>query len=650
MCRRSTFSNIRGAVKGHFADKEEREMPYKALYRETRPEVFEDLLGQDPIVKILKHQISTDTVSHAYLFCGTRGTGKTTTARLLAKAVNCLEEDPEKRPCGHCENCKAIADGTFMDVIEIDAASNNGVDNIRELRESVKYPPAVGRTKVYIIDEVHMLSSGAYNALLKTLEEPPEHVIFILATTDPEKLPKTVLSRCMRLDFRRVSGHVLAEHMRDIASERGVEITDDALRLIASGADGSVRDSLSILEQCLAGGSSHITRDDVLDLLGGLSTEFYQEMTSCVIAGDVSGALVKLDEALRAGRDVRQMMKDWMTYFRDLLIVKYVDEPEDMLDVSAENVEMMKEQAENISLAKINNAVIVLAKAIEDSRYSSQARILMEMAIVDITVPEAMTAPAGQPAGGTQMSGSQTGRQAAPRRSQPVQRPLRGQDRQDASQGQNPAREKSAPQDRMTQQPEGKPQKQQQPADMQEPGPDMIPEPMTEPAPEPDIMQEAMMEAESMSEVPAPDEAAGPFADQAADAQAPAAGQDGAVESSEELSESVSDIWQDTVDALQNDPEDHHHYWSMLREGVVPGGIKGDEFSLIVQRRMAGEIVKEHTPQISEKLFEITGQHYNIILKEPEKGEKKKDAADDEELRRLAKEASDFLGTDVKIK
>ncbi|MGN0709454.1 MAG: DNA polymerase III subunit gamma/tau [Anaerovoracaceae bacterium] len=622
-------------------------MPYKALYRETRPEVFDDLLGQDPIVKILRHQISTGTVSHAYLFCGTRGTGKTTTARLLAKAVNCLEEDPEKRPCGHCENCRAIADGTFMDVIEIDAASNNGVDNIRELRESVKYPPAVGRTKVYIVDEVHMLSSGAYNALLKTLEEPPEHVIFILATTDPEKLPKTVLSRCMRLDFRRVSGRVLADHMRDIAEERGVEITDDALRLIASGADGSVRDSLSILEQCLAGGSSHITRDDVLDLLGGLSTEFYQEMTSCVIAGDVSGALVKLDEALRAGRDVRQMMKDWMTYFRDLLIVKYVDDPEDMLDISAENVGMMKDQAEDISLAKINNAVIVLAKTIEDSRYSSQARILMEMAIVDITVPEAMKMPdagsfpkgmtPGQnvPQGQLYPSGQNVppARNASPGQNVPPAR--------NASPGQNvpPRHDETAGQNVSAQMPVSSGHMSEPPAEPAPDGPvpEPIPEPMTGPAPEPDFIPEPMAG-------PAPDEPIpGPVTEPAPEPEKTGGGSPAGADG-----ENVSDIWQDTVDALQNDPEDHHHYWSMLREGVTPSGIKGDEFGLIVQRRMAGEIVKEHTPKISEKLFEITGKHLNIVLMQPE--EKKPDASEDEGIKRLAKEASEFLGTDVRIK
>ena len=359
-------------------------MKYKALYRETRPEVFSEILGQDSIVKILKHQVATGTVSHAYLFTGTRGTGKTTTARILAKAVNCEAPDVEGRPCGKCDTCRAIADGTFVDVIEIDAASNNGVDNIRELRESVNYPPAVGKVKVYIIDEVHMLSTGAFNALLKTLEEPPENVIFILATTNPEKLPQTVLSRCMRLDFKRVPQSILARHMKDICADRGVEIADDALRLLASNADGSVRDSLSILEQCLSSGEHELTRDIVLDFLGAVSEEFYLKLTEYVMSGDVSNAFVLIDKALSEGKDVKQIMKDWMGHLRNLLISKYVDDPEDLLNLSSENIQLLKQQAAGLSLEQINRGIITLAKAINDARYSTQARILLEVAAVSI--------------------------------------------------------------------------------------------------------------------------------------------------------------------------------------------------------------------------------------------------------------------------
>ncbi len=355
---------------------------YTALYRSQRPEIFSEVIGQDSVVKILRHQIETGTVSHAYLFCGTRGTGKTTTARILAKAVNCLSE--ADRPCGQCANCLSIKEGTFMDVIEIDAASNNGVENIRELRESVKYPPAVGRKKVYIIDEVHMLSAGASNALLKTLEEPPENVMFILATTDPQKLPQTILSRCMRLDFRRVPEKVLIAHMGRICRERDVEITEDALRLLASNADGSVRDGLSLLDQCLAAGEKKLNRDMLLEVLGTVSAEFFIELTERTALHDAAGALILLDRALQDGKDVKQLMKDWMSHYRNLLIVKYIRDAEDMLNMSAENIEKLRQQSSRISLDEINDGILTLSRTINDARYSTQPRILLELAIVTL--------------------------------------------------------------------------------------------------------------------------------------------------------------------------------------------------------------------------------------------------------------------------
>lgn len=367
---------------------------YTALYRAQRPEVFDQVIGQEHIVRILRHQINTGTVSHAYLFCGTRGTGKTTTARILAKAVNCLDEG--QRPCGRCANCMSIKEGTFMDVIEIDAASNNGVDNIRELRESVKYPPAVGRKKVYIIDEVHMLSTGAFNALLKTLEEPPESVIFILATTDPQKLPQTILSRCMRLDFKRVPEKTLIEHMRKICSEKGIEVTDSALRLLAANADGSVRDGLSILDQCLSGGDKRLDRDIILEFLGTVSEEFFINLTEKVALHDVAGALVFLDEAMQEGKDVKQLMKDWMSHYRSLLITKYIKNAEDMLNMSSENIEKLRDQSSRISLDEINSGIITLSRTINDARYSTQPRILLELAIVTMASGLTEAAPLGK--------------------------------------------------------------------------------------------------------------------------------------------------------------------------------------------------------------------------------------------------------------
>ena len=389
---------------------------YRALYRENRPEVFDEILGQEQIVRILRHQIATDTVSHAYLFCGTRGTGKTTTARILAKAVNCTGEG--ERPCGECPSCRAIAEGNFIDVIEIDAASNNGVENIRELRESVNYPPSAGRRKVYIIDEVHMLSTGAFNALLKTLEEPPAHVMFILATTNPEKLPQTVLSRCMRLDFRRVSAAEIKANMARICQEHGVEITEGALALLARNADGSVRDSLSILEQCMSSGEARLDRDKILEFLGTVSEEFYIELTEKVLTRNISQALLLLEGAMEEGKDVRQMMKDWMAHYRALLIAKFVKNPGDMLNMSSENIESLKEQSAKIELAELNSSIVTLAKTINDARYSTQARILMEVASVTIAggleYGARPAAPANRPATPTSRPATPANRVATP--------------------------------------------------------------------------------------------------------------------------------------------------------------------------------------------------------------------------------------------
>lgn len=357
---------------------------YKALYREYRPEIFDEILGQEHIVRILKNQLATDSVSHAYLFCGTRGTGKTTTARILAKGLNCLNEAAGGRPCGRCANCLSVKEGTFIDVIEIDAASNNGVENIRELRESVKYPPAAGRKKIYIIDEVHMLSTGAFNALLKTLEEPPEHVVFILATTEPQKLPATILSRCMRLDFKRVSEGELRRGMADICAKRGLEASDEALRLVAANADGSVRDGLSILEQCVSSGLKSIGRDDVLELLGTLGQEVFLELTDHVKAGNAAEGLLLVNRALADGKDVRQFMKDWLSHYRALLVSKFIKSPEDILNMSTENVDRVRTQADRMDLADINNAIIELSHTMSDAKWSNQPRILLELCIVKL--------------------------------------------------------------------------------------------------------------------------------------------------------------------------------------------------------------------------------------------------------------------------
>ncbi len=357
---------------------------YTALYRSFRPETFDRILGQEHIVKILKNQIKTKTTGHAYLFCGTRGTGKTSTARILAKGMNCLAED-RQRPCGVCANCISIKDGTFMDVIEIDAASNNGVDNIRELRESVKYPPAAGRCKVYIIDEVHMLSTGAFNALLKTLEEPPENIMFILATTEVQKLPATILSRCLRLDFKRVPEKTLKQGMRDICGQLEIKISDAALGLIASNADGSVRDALSLLDQCISSGEKTVSRDNVIDILGTAGEEVFVEMTDLVLQHQVAEALLLLDRVMADGKDVRQFMKDWIAHFRSLLMTKFIKNPEEVLNMSSENVERIRKQSQESELSFINENIITLSHTLSDAKWSTQPRILLELSIVKLS-------------------------------------------------------------------------------------------------------------------------------------------------------------------------------------------------------------------------------------------------------------------------
>ena len=307
-------------------------MSYTALYRKFRPDEFEDVKGQDAIVRTLKNQINADRIGHAYLFCGTRGSGKTTVAKIFAKAVNC-EHPVDGRPCGECAMCKSIAAGTSMNVIEIDAASNNGVDNIREIREEVTYRPTEGKYKVYIIDEVHMLSIGAFNALLKTLEEPPEYVIFILATTEAHKIPITILSRCQRYDFKRISIETIAARLRELIDKEGWDVEDKAVRYIAKMADGSMRDSLSLLDQCAAFYMNEtLTYDHVLEVLGAVDTEVFSRLLRQLLAMDVHQVIETVDELVMQGRELSQLAADFTWYLRNLLLVKSSDNMEDVLD------------------------------------------------------------------------------------------------------------------------------------------------------------------------------------------------------------------------------------------------------------------------------------------------------------------------------
>ncbi|MBR6909021.1 MAG: DNA polymerase III subunit gamma/tau [Lachnospiraceae bacterium] len=360
---------------------------YTALYRKFRPDNFADVKGQEHITTTLKNQLKADRIGHAYLFTGTRGTGKTTVAKIFARAVNC-ENPTENGPCGECATCKAIAAGTSMNVIEIDAASNNGVDNIREIIDQVSYRPTEGRYKVYIIDEVHMLSTGAFNAMLKTLEEPPEYVIFILATTEVHKLPITVLSRCQRYDFRRISIDTIAARLKDLMEQENVKVEDKAIRYIAKTADGSLRDALSLLDQCIAFHlGEELTYDMALDVLGAVDTEVFSRLLRSCIDGDVHSAIALLDEVITQGRELTQFIIDFTWYLRNLMLVQTSDGLEDVVDMSTDNLARLKEEAQLAKREQIIRFIHIFSDLANQIRYASQKRVLVEIALIRLCKP-----------------------------------------------------------------------------------------------------------------------------------------------------------------------------------------------------------------------------------------------------------------------
>ena len=366
-------------------------MSYVALYRKFRPAGFEDVKGQDHIVTTLRNQIKAERIGHAYLFCGTRGTGKTTIAKIFAKAVNC-EQPVNGSPCGECAVCRAIAAGASMNVIEIDAASNNGVDNIREIVDEVAYYPAEGKYKVYIIDEVHMLSIGAFNALLKTLEEPPSYVIFILATTEVHKIPITILSRCQRYDFKRITIETIADRIRELTDIEHVSIEDKAIRYIARTADGSMRDALSLLDQCIAFHfGQELTYDKVLDVLGAVDTEVFSRLLRVVLQGDVTAAIRILEEMVMQGRELTQFVLDFTWYLRNLLLIKSADGMEDVIDISSENLARLKEEALEADNDVIMRYIRVLSELSGQIRYATQKRILIEIGLIKLCRPQMET-------------------------------------------------------------------------------------------------------------------------------------------------------------------------------------------------------------------------------------------------------------------
>ena len=357
---------------------------YQALYRQYRPKTFDEVLGQKHITITLRNQIQKENIGHAYLFSGTRGTGKTSTAKIFSRAVNCLNPK-DGDPCNECEICRGILDESIMDVIEMDAASNRGINDIRELRDKVIYPPTRAKYKVYIIDEVHMLTTEAFNALLKILEEPPKHLIFILATTEPEKLLPTILSRCQRFDFKRVTMADIIDNMRSICDKLGIEVEDKVLNLIARNSDGAMRDALSLLDQCTSFSSGKISYEDATSILGIVNADLILNMAADIIDKNLEKVLKSINDIIQDGKDIHQFIKDLIHHFRNLMIIKTSQNPRELIEIDEDSLERYLNQSKNISLSFILRSLDILTLADEKSKWSTQPRIILEMAAIQLT-------------------------------------------------------------------------------------------------------------------------------------------------------------------------------------------------------------------------------------------------------------------------
>ncbi len=365
-------------------------MAYTALYRKYRPNTFSSVVGQNHIVDTLKNQIVQNKISHAYLFCGTRGTGKTSCAKLFARAINCETRTEEGEPCNTCEICSDILDGRSVNVIELDAASNNKVEDVREIRDAIKYPPTSGKYKIYIIDEVHMLTNSAFNALLKTLEEPPEYVIFILATTDPNKIPTTILSRCQRFDFRRITRDDIQHTLQEYIEKESQHVEEEAVRLIAHLGDGSMRDSLSILDQCLAvygGSESVVTHEKVLDLLGAVDTSVFFQTTEALAKKDSKTAMNLIEQMMISGRDIPQFVSEYIVHLRNFLFVYSIEGESSIVDISKEDLESFENLKSVVSMAELLFFIEQFSSLQSEMKYTSNQRILLEVAILRLCSP-----------------------------------------------------------------------------------------------------------------------------------------------------------------------------------------------------------------------------------------------------------------------
>lgn len=363
-------------------------MSYQALYRKYRPKDFSNVKGQDHIVTTLSNQIKADRIGHAYLFCGTRGTGKTTVAKIFAKAVNCENPGPQG-PCGECAMCRAIEAQTSMNVVEIDAASNNRVDDIRQVIDEVQYSPAEGRFKVYIIDEVHMLTTSAFNALLKTLEEPPSYLIFILATTEAHKIPLTILSRCQRYDFKRIRVEEIAARLQDLLVQEGVEAEPEALNYIARQADGALRDGLSLLEQCISFYFGQtLTYEKALKVLGAVDHTVYHQLMQALVDNRVEGVIQVVAEMVEQGKDLTQFVNEFVWYLRNLLVVKTADDVGQLVDMSAENLNELKQYAEVVDTSVIFRFIRILSELANEMKYGNNKRVMLEVALIKLCRPQ----------------------------------------------------------------------------------------------------------------------------------------------------------------------------------------------------------------------------------------------------------------------
>ena len=362
-------------------------MSYTALYRKFRPTEFDEVKGQDHIVTTLKNQIKTGRIGHAYLFTGTRGTGKTTIAKIMAKAVNC-ENPTDGSPCNKCAICSNINENTSINVRELDAASNNGVDSIRQIIEEVEYPPTEGKYKVYIIDEVHMLSTGAFNALLKTLEEPPGYVIFILATTEVAKIPITILSRCQRYDFKRITIDTIAKRLRELCDKEDITAEDKAINYIAKVADGSMRDALSLLDQCIAFYlGEDLTFDNVLSCLGAVDTEIFSRLLRYIIDRNVAGTIEIVDEVVQSGKEIGQFVTDFTWYLRNIILIRSSADMADVIDVSSENLKLLQEEANLVTDEDVMRYIRILSELNNQIRFASSKRVLVEIAMIKLCKP-----------------------------------------------------------------------------------------------------------------------------------------------------------------------------------------------------------------------------------------------------------------------